>query len=189
MTVAKHLVFLSFRSKDLSRETVYLQKMTFVYTVFFIEWEACKDFLRDIRFPSRSQIEVHVFHRKDADQNQLRSTIPDKKHHDGRPIVAKHSSITSFPNAVEDLLVYYASSFDFSRFKKPDVYLVSGEGRRYEELAKILRKDKRVSAWVIDGRRTTLLDWVDANRVCKICKFVFESAHEGVQHYDEFHMK
>ncbi|KAM7425751.1 hypothetical protein ABFA07_022858 [Porites harrisoni] len=115
--------------------------MTFVYTVFFVEWEACKDFLRDIRFPSRSQIEIHVFHRKDADQNQLRNTIPDKKlYDDRRPIVIKHSSLTAFPKAVEDILVYYASSYDFSRFKKPDVYLVSGEGRRYEELAKILRK-------------------------------------------------
>lgn len=164
--------------------------MTFVYTVFFIEWEACKDFLRDIRFPSRSQIEIHVFHRKDADQNQLRNTIPDKKlYDDRRPIVIKHSSLTAFPKAVEDILVYYASSYDFSRFKKPDVYLVSGEGRRYEELAKILRKDKRVSAWVIDGKRTTLLDWLDANYVCKICKFIFDTAHEGVQHYEEYHMK
>ena len=75
--------FLSSRRTELSRDAVYLQKMTFVYTVFFVEWEACKDFLRDIRFPSRSQIEVHVFHRKDADQNQLRTTIPDKKHYDG----------------------------------------------------------------------------------------------------------
>ena len=164
--------------------------MTFVYTVFFIEWETCKDFLRDIRFPSRSQVEIHVFHRKDADQNQLLATIPDSRlYEDGRPAIVKHTSLTSFPNAVEDIFVYYASSFDFSRFKTPDVYLVSGEGRRYEELAKILRKDKRVSAWVIDGRRTTILDWLDANFVCKICKFVFDSAREGIEHYDEFHMK
>ena len=164
--------------------------MTFVYTIFFIDWETCKDFLKDIKFPSRSPIELHVFHRKDADQNLLKATVADRCFYDdGRPVVAKHSSLTTYPNAVEDVLAYYVSSYDYSRFKKPDVYLVSGEGRRYEELAKILRKDKRVSAWVIDGMRTTLLDWVDANHVCKLCKTIFDTAQEGTAHYDEVHLK
>ncbi|KAJ7392599.1 hypothetical protein OS493_010250 [Desmophyllum pertusum] len=67
-TKISSIINLPKETKDRKPEVVYLHKMTFVYTVFFIEWEACKDFLRDIRFPSRSQIEVHVFHRKDADQ-------------------------------------------------------------------------------------------------------------------------
>ena len=164
--------------------------MAFAYTIFFIDWETCKDFLKDIQFPSKSQIELHVFFRKDADQKLLKATLPDRCfYEDGRPAVVKHSSLTAFPNAVEDVFAYFVSSYDYTRFKKPDVYLVSGDGRRYEELAKILRKDKRVSAWVIDGVRTSLLDWIGGNHVCKPCKTIFTSAQEGAAHYDQEHFK
>lgn len=106
--------------------------------------------------------------------------IFDKKYYDGCLIVVKYLLIILFLNVVEDLFVYYVSFFDFFWYKKFDVYLVLGEGWCYEELVKILWKDKRVFVWVIDGRWIIFLDWVDVNCVCKICKFVFDFVYEGV---------
>ncbi|EDO43521.1 predicted protein [Nematostella vectensis] len=153
------------------------------------QFETSRDFLRDIAFPNRSKVEIHVYYQKDTNLNELKTTVPELFYEDGRAVAVKHVSLTSSPKAVEDALVYAASTYDYSRFKKPDVYLVSGECRRYEELAKILRRDKRVSAWMIDGRRTSLVDWVDTSLVCKTCRIIFDNAKQGGEHYEGTHAR
>jgi hypothetical protein len=183
-----YLIFLNFFPVLINLKSCALVDMSSTYTLFFIDFNTSKDFLRDIKFPCRSQFEIHVFHRKDTKYNELVSAIPSTFYEDGRPISVRHSSLTNYTNAVEDALVHSASSYDFSRFKKPEVYLVSGENRRYEELAKILRRNNRVSAWMVDGKRTNLLDWLDTGLICKSCRIIFDTAKQGVEHFDEFHM-
>lgn len=161
--------------------------MSETYTLFFIDFNTSQDFLKDIKFPCRSRFEIHVFHRKDTKYNELLSSVPSTFYEDGRPIATRHSSLTNYPNAVEDALVYSASSYDFSRFKKPDVYLVSGDNRRYEELAKILRRTKRVSAWMVDGKLTTILDWLGTGLVCKVCRIIFDDTDQAIEHFNDVH--
>ena len=161
--------------------------MAFVYTIFFIDRDKCKDYLRAVKFPSKSNVEIHAFYRKDCNYDLVRPFTPSDVYSDGRPIVVNHPSVTTHKNAVEENLIYFASSFDFSRYNKADVYLVSGDDRRYEELARILRKDKNVSAWAIDGQRTSVVDWLDTSLVCKVCKIIFDNASECLCHYDQLH--
>lgn len=161
--------------------------MTFVYTIFFIDKDKCQDYLRDVKFPSKSNVEIHAFYRKDGTHELVRPFTPNDVYLDGRPIVVNHPSLTTHKNAVEENLIYFTSNFDFSRYNKPDVYLVSGGDRRYEELSRILRKEKDVSAWVIDGQRTSVVDWLDTSLVCKVCKIIFDNSGECLSHYDQLH--